>query len=117
MKWVAVGKAQRAPVRGHSEDRGTLRFAHGHPSTGSKPKSGRDPGSVPRSGRVLLLGDQPRDLVDRVEVLDPGLVRLDGHAEALLEEDDELERADRVEDAAGDQGGVVGELVRVLARE
>src|SRR5205814_1135015 len=45
------------------------------------------------------------------------LVRLDGHAEALFEEDDQLERADRVEDAAGDQGGLLGQLARVLAGE
>ena len=44
-------------------------------------------------------------------MLDPGLVGLDGDPEVILEEDDELERADRVEDAAGDQRGFVGQLV------
>ena len=67
------------------------------------------------SGGVLLLGDQASDLSDRVEVLDAGLVGLDGDAEAFLEEDDQLERADRVEDAAGDQGGLVGQGLGNLA--
>ena len=70
-------------------------------------------GEVGRLGsrRLLLLGDEPADLPDRVEVLDAGLVGLDGDAEALFEERDELQRADRVEDAAGDERGLVGQLV------
>src|SRR5205807_9323348 len=50
-----------------------------------------------------------------VEVLDAGLVRLDGHGEAFFEEDDQLECADRVEDAAGDERRVLGQRVRVLS--
>ena len=38
------------------------------------------------SGGMLLLGDQPGDLADRVEVLDAGLVGLDGDAEVVFEE-------------------------------
>ena len=71
--------------------------------------------SIERSGRGLLAGDQGGDLADRVEVVDPGLVGLDGDAEAVFEEDDELERGDRVEHAAGNERGRLGQLRRVLA--
>ena len=64
---------------------------------------------------LLLLGDQPGDLADGIEVLDPRLVGLDRDLESFLEEDDELERADRVEDAARDQGGLLGQLLGILA--
>jgi hypothetical protein len=50
-------------------------------------------------------------------VLHPGLIGFDGDAESLLQEDDELQRADGIQDAAGDQRRRAPELVRVLARQ
>ena len=70
-----------------------------------------------RSGRGFLLSDQVGDLADRVEMLDAGLVGLDGDAEVFLEEDDELERADGIEDSAGDERRACGELGGILAGE
>ena len=43
-------------------------------------------------------------------MLDAGLVRFDRDAEMLLEKHDELESADRIENAPGDQGSSIREL-------
>ena len=57
------------------------------------------------------MSDERGDLADRVEVLDAGLVGFDRDAEMLLEEHDQLERADGVENAPGDQGCSIRELL------
>ena len=57
------------------------------------------------------MSDQRGDLPDGVQMLDAGLVGFDGDAEMFLEEHDQLERADRIENAPGDQGRSIGELV------
>jgi hypothetical protein len=50
-------------------------------------------------------------------MLDARLEGLDRDAEMLLEEDDQLQRADRVEDSPGDQRRPLGELAGILAGE
>src|SRR5262249_58331 len=59
--------------------------------------------------------DQARDLRDGIEVLDARFMGFDRHVEAVFEVRDELEGADRVENAAGDQRRLVGKLGRILA--
>ena len=56
------------------------------------------------SRRIFLFGHELDDLTDRVQVLDARLVRLDRDPEMLFQENDELQRPDRIEDTSGDQG-------------
>src|SRR5438270_10768377 len=90
----------------------------GLPMTGAHPRRGPTAfGSTsPRAlRRLLLAGDQLDDLADGVEMVDARLVSFNGDAEPLLDEDDELQCADRVEDAAGDERRLFGQIVRVFA--
>jgi hypothetical protein len=48
-------------------------------------------------------------------MLDPRLVCFDPDAKMLFEENHQLERSDRIEDASGDQRSTQGELARVFA--
>src|SRR4051794_5303374 len=68
------------------------------------------------SGSALAF-DVGHDGVDGVEVLGDGVVVLDGEAEGLLDEHDELERPHGVDDVGALEGDVVLERVRRAASQ
>ena len=55
--------------------------------------------------------------MNRIEVIDARLVCIDRDPEMILEERHQLERADRIENPAGDQRSLIRELVGILAGE
>src|SRR6516165_7599419 len=55
------------------------------------------------SSRVFLPFHQLRNLSDRVEMVDTRLISLNRDPEVFFQEDNQLERTDRVENSSGDQ--------------
>ena len=69
------------------------------------PRSCPQRGLSPRFRRHFSSHHQRGDLIYRVQVLDPRLVRLDPDAKMVFQKSHQLERADRIEDPSRDQPG------------
>ena len=89
-----------------------------HTQKATSASSARDvDGTNVRSTALPLAGDQRRDVVERVEMIDVRLMGRNGNAELLLEERHQLQSGNGVQNAPGDQWRVVLKLVRILARK
>jgi hypothetical protein len=77
----------------------------------------RQPFITPPSGGIPLFGHERGDLMDRVEVIDAGLVRLDRDSEKILKKRNQLQRRNRVENPSGDQRSSIREVARIFTGE
>src|SRR5262245_57571448 len=61
--------------------------------------------------------DEPRDIVERIEMVDRRLIRLQRDSELALEKGDDFEQRYRIEDSRRDERRAVGQRRRVLTRQ